>query len=495
MAAPGWDPGRFDRDEAVATGMHQMHDEGVWDFQALQDMVRESDEAWVFTDEAGVVVLANTVASEIVGLAAETMTGRSVEEFGRDTMRAFQGIAVRAVIANQIEVTVRDAHVTHSSGHRVQVDLTMSCRATDRGPMVAIEMRDATDRWRQTRLFRGLLEAAPDGMVIVDRDGTILLVNAQVERLFGYSRTELVGQPVEILVPERFSGMHMAFRDGYVSEPRTRPMGLAGDLHGRRKDGSEFPIEVSLAPLETDDGLLVSAAVRDISERRRMQEENDRIKDEFFATVSHELRTPLTSMIGYGELMTDLEELSPQGRRFLSVITRSAERELRLVDDLLTLVAIEESGLAIRSAEIDLERVVREAVEAARPRAEEARITLSMETPGVAVAMYGDRDRLGQAMDNLLSNAIKFTPADGRVRVVLRTSAASAEIDVVDTGSGIGDERPRRTVRAALPRSQRRRAAAARRRARADHRAGHRRGARRHHRGRRRAGSPAPPSG
>jgi protein-histidine pros-kinase len=173
-----------------------------------------------------------------------------------------------------------------------------------------------------------------------------------------------------------------------------------------------------------------------------MQEETDRVKDEFFATVSHELRTPLTSMIGYGELMTDLEELSPQGQRFLSVIMRSAERELRLVDDLLTLVAIEESGLAIESAEIDLERVVRESVEAARPRAEEARLGLTLETPGVAVAMYGDRDRLGQAMDNLLSNAIKFTPAGGSVRAVLRTIGPSAEIDVVDTGVGIGEEDP-----------------------------------------------------
>ena len=422
--------------------MEMLHDEEQWHYDALAELVLTSDEAIVLADPEGVVLLANKAAGEIVGVPHEVMPGHTVEDFGRPAMHTFQKVAVAAVVENNIEITVRDAKLHHTDGTSTTVDLTLSPTSTDRGPLVAIGLREPHDKYRQTKLFRGLLEAAPDGMVIVNRDGHIVLVNAQVERLFGYERAELVGQPVEILVPDRFSGMHMAFRSGYVSEPRTRPMGLAGDLHARRKDGSEFPIEVTLSPLETDEGLLVSAAVRDISERRRMQEENDRVKDEFFATVSHELRTPLTSMIGYGELMTDLEDLSPQGQRFLSVIVRSAERELRLVDDLLTLVAIEESGLAIRSAEIDLERVVREAVEAARPRAEEAQLSLAMETPGSAVPMIGDRDRLGQAMDNLLSNAIKFTPHSGRVRVVLRTVGASAEIDVIDTGVGIGEEDP-----------------------------------------------------
>ncbi len=422
--------------------MEHLHDIDQWEHDALCDVVRKSDDALVLIDADGVVLLANGAASDVTGIPAEAMTGHTVEDFGRESMHAFQRVAVDAVAKNLVEVTVRDARIRHVDGHQVTVDLTMTPVLSDRGALVALGLRDATDRYRQTKLFRGLLEAAPDGMVIVNRDGAIVLVNARAEQLFGYERAELVGQQVEILVPDRYSGMHMAFRNGYVSEPRTRSMGLSGDLFARRKDGSEFPIEVMLSPLETDEGLLVSAAVRDISERRRMQEEADRVKDEFFATVSHELRTPLTSMIGYGELMTDLEELSPQGQRFLSVIMRSAERELRLVDDLLTLVAIEESGLAIRSAEIDLERVVREAVEAARPRAEEARLALSLETPGVAVPMYGDRDRLGQATDNLLSNAIKFTPVGGRVRVVLRTLGSSAEIDVIDTGVGIGDEDP-----------------------------------------------------
>ena len=174
-----------------------------------------------------------------------------------------------------------------------------------------------------------------------------------------------------------------------------------------------------------------------------MQEETDRVKDEFFATVSHELRTPLTSMIGYGELMTDLEELSPQGQRFLSVIMRSAERELRLVDDLLTLVAIEESGLAIRSAEIDLERVVREAVEAARPRAEEAQLSLSHGDPRHR-RTHVRRPRPPRPGDG--QPALQRDQVHPGRRAACAwccgRATASAEIDVIDTGVGIGDEDP-----------------------------------------------------
>ena len=214
-------------------------------------------------------------------------------------------------------------------------------------------------------------------------------------------------------------------------------MGLAGDLFARRQDGTEFPVEISLAPLETEDGLLISAAVRDISERRRTQAEADRIKDEFFATVSHELRTPLTSMLGYSELMADLEDLSPQGRRFLQVIMRSAERELRLVDDLLTLVAIEDSGLSMRPLVVDLEPVVRDALEAARVRAAEVGIDLSLEIPGFPLQVEVDRDRIGQALDNLLSNALKFTPSGGAVRVRVRTHGSHVQVDVADSGIGV----------------------------------------------------------
>ena len=225
--------------------MQQLHEEGPWEYGALTDTVLKSDEALVLSDAQGVVLLANSAASDVVGIPAEAMVGHSVEDFGREAMHAFQKVAVTAVIDNHVEITVREAKLLHSSGSSSTVDLTLSPTLTDRGPVVTIGIREANDKYRQTKLFRGLLEAAPDGMVIVNSDGVIVLVNAQVEKVFGYARAELVGEPVEILVPDRFSGMHMAFRNGYVSEPRTRPMGLAGDLFARRKDGSEFPVEVS----------------------------------------------------------------------------------------------------------------------------------------------------------------------------------------------------------------------------------------------------------
>jgi protein-histidine pros-kinase len=406
-------------------------------------------DAMVVIDRSGTIVLVNAQAESVFGYQRSEMLGQSGEMLVPAELHAMlRRQRLEYLVGPDVpDVGARlgvDLRAKRSDGSEFPIEISLAPLQIHDEMLIAAAVRDVTGKRREERLFRGLLEAAPDAMVIVDQAGTIVLVNAQVENRFGYERDELIGQSVEILVPERFAGMHSGFRAGYVTEPRARPMGLAGDLYAKRKDGSEFPVEISLAPLETEEGLLVSAAVRDISERRQVQAEADRVKDEFFATVSHELRTPLTSMLGYSELMADLEQLSPQGQRFLQVITRSAERELRLVDDLLTLVAIEESGLTIRTEVIDLEPTVRDAVEAARPRAEEVDIDLSLEIPGFPVQVDADRDRVGQAIDNLLSNALKFTPAGGSVRVRIRATSTDAEIEVADSGMGIGEIEPKR---------------------------------------------------
>src|SRR5581483_6894162 len=154
-------------------------------------------------------------------------------------------------------------------GSEFPAEISLSPLQTADGLLVSAAIRDITDRKRADEQFRGLLEAAPDAMVIVDSDGRIALVNRQTERLFGYHRQELIGQHVEILLPEAIRKAHSARRQAYTSNPEVRPMGAGLELLARRRDGSEFPAEISLSPLQTTDGLLISAAIRDITDRKR----------------------------------------------------------------------------------------------------------------------------------------------------------------------------------------------------------------------------------
>ncbi|MBL9039005.1 MAG: GAF domain-containing protein [Archangium sp.] len=307
---------------------------------------------------------------------------------------------------------------------------------------------ELANRMRTEEVLRhGFLEAAPDAVLIVDARGQIVLVNSQTETLFGYARAELVGRPIEALVPVRLRANHPRSRAGYVNAPSTRPMGAGLNLFAVRKDGTEFAAEISLSPIDTPEGKLVAAAVRDVTERRkeleernrRMQEAN-RLKSEFLANMSHELRTPLNAIIGFTALMHSGKTgpLAEVHHEYLGDILTSSRHLLQLINDVLDLAKVESGRMELRVERVDLGTVAGEVRDILRGLVAERRIQLTMVVDAALGPVNVDQRLLKQVLYNYLSNAIKFTPAEGRV--ALRITPADGEtfrIDVEDTGIGV----------------------------------------------------------
>ncbi|MBK6688589.1 MAG: PAS domain S-box protein [Deltaproteobacteria bacterium] len=307
-----------------------------------------------------------------------------------------------------------------------------------------------SERWSGEGEMGGLLDAAPDAMVVVDAQGRLMLVNQQAEKLFGWSREELIGQSIEVLVPTRYRAAHPLYRNGYASSPHPRPMGAGLDLHALRRDGREFPAEISLSPLETRHGRLTTAAIRDVSERRRLEElrrrtleDASRLKSEFLANMSHELRTPLNSIIGFASLMEAGRVGTPsaQQKELLGDILNSSKHLLQLINDVLDLAKIEAGRVQLNPEPLDLSLVVREVKDTLRGMAAEKRVSLeSVLDPG-CLELNLDRGKLKQVLFNYLSNALKFTPEGGRIVVrALAEGAENIRLEVEDNGIGIAPE-------------------------------------------------------
>lgn len=310
-------------------------------------------------------------------------------------------------------------------------------------------MRDA--RLMEAR-FRDLLESTPDGIVMANPTGHIVIANSQAEKLFGYAPGELLGKSVDQLLPERYRMAHVGHRSNYLLQPRKRAMGSGLDLAGRRKDGSEFPIEISLSPLHTEESAFVMSAIRDISERKNfekaLQEKNlelanaNQAKDRFLASMSHELRTPLNAIIGFtGTLLMKLPgPLTVDQDKQLRTVQGSARHLLALINDLLDVAKIEAGKVELHPEPVDLRAVLEEITAVLRPQAELKGLAFDLLLPAMLKPSLTDRRALSQIILNLASNAIKFTHV-GSVRVsVIQDNAATAggtDIAVEDSGEGI----------------------------------------------------------
>ena len=416
-------------------------------------LVEASPDGIIVVDSDGVIQLVNKQVENLFGYAREEVIGKTIEFLVPERSRG-RHPNLREAYAKSPTMRPMGAGLgltgRRRDGSEFPIDIALSPIKTDDGLLFSASVRDVTERKKAEAKFAALMEAAPDAIVVVDETGTIQIANHQTETLFGYGRGELVGNAVEMLLPERSRPGHPEKRTGFFAKPTVRPMGAGLQLWARRKDGTEFPVDISLSPLETEEGVLVSAAVRDISERLRVQEALRQAKDEadranaaksdFLSRMSHELRTPLAAILGFSELL-QMHEVTPEQRaQFVERMHRAGLHLLSLINDVLDISRVESGSLGITLEPTDVGSVLRETLELIQPMAARQNVQLLSGSNDVTDVVTADAGRLKQVLLNLLSNAVKYNSEGGTVAISCERRDDRLRIIVADSGPGISDE-------------------------------------------------------
>ena len=403
---------------------------------ALEGFLEAAPDAIVVVDRSGNIVIVNQLAERLFGYSRQELLGMQIEglvpQRFNERHAGYRNTYFREPRTRPMGEG-RELSGLRKNGSEFPVEISLSPLKTETGTLVISIIRDSTAQKKVEAKFRGFLEAAPDAIVVVNREGKMVILNTQAERLVKHTREDLLGMPVETLVPERFRGRHVGHRGEFFGDPRVRPMGSGLELFGLRSDGSEFPVEISLSPIETEEGVLVSAAIRDISERK---------------LVEIKLRASLN------EKEVLLKEIHHRVKNNLQIVSSMLNLQMDQLSDTKAIELFKESQNRVRSIALfheklyqsrDLARV--EIAEYLKGLANGLFATYGVNPDDIVLTVHTEDIPLGVdaaiscglIVNELVSNSLKHAfPARrrGQVEVTLRSAGADVILEVADNGVG-----------------------------------------------------------
>lgn len=411
----------------------------------FQEIFECSPLALILVDSQGKMKYVNREAERLFGYSKEDMQNHELEMLvpheSRDRHPKLRSEFFKKPLSRSMGMG-RDLFGVRRDGTKFPIEVGLNPIVSDGETFVVSSILDITSRVKAEEKFRTAVEAAPNGMIMVDEKGTIILANEQAEKMFGYMKTELLGNPIELLVPLETRGRHPTFVKSFMGSPVPRPMGVGRDLFARRKDGSQFPVEIGLRPFTGPDGVFVISSIVDITERvkdrQRLMSRNEELQ-QFSYRTSHDLKAPLISMRGLAEFI--LEDAT-EGN--IAEVTKNAEKIITLSDKLKSLL---EDILSLTKADYIEEPVtevsIADVISTARLKFQglsrnpnfEIREVLAHSKPLKSQGLL-----ITQILDNLLSNAIKYGDLKKEIQIVcVRTYSDDHHfyIQVEDNGLGI----------------------------------------------------------
>ncbi len=420
----------------------------------FRQLIEQLPVATLLCNSRGRIELANQSAATLLGSTVGLLAGERLNRY-------VPGALEEPSRDQRLEGSQQESPALREDGSTIPVSLSLTSFSRDDGIHHLLNLVDLQPRKRDEERFRNVVEASPNAFLLFDHEGRIVMVNRQTELLFGYDRQELVGQPVEVLIPESMQKTYLEVRHRFMQEPESLRLGDNRELFGCHRDGHLVPVEVGLSPLRSGEELLVQAVVTDISRRkaaeRRLRDQADelmvanRYKSEFLANMSHELRTPLNSILILSDQLRQnaANNLTEKQVRHADIIHRAGQDLLQLINDVLDLARIESGHMQIRQEPLDLAGLLTELTSALAPMAEQKNLLLSTRIDAdVPASVISDRQRLQQILRNLVTNALKFTE-QGSVEIHVSYRAADTRgevlrIQVRDTGIGIAEDQHER---------------------------------------------------